>query len=55
MDLIFDDKQIFIAQRVELHCTEAHTPKLTTFKRHRPVHAVSREVREQREVEEMKK
>jgi len=47
--------EVFRPERVELHCTEAHTPKLTTFKRHRPVHAVSREVREQREVEEMKK
>ena len=44
-----------MSQRVELHCTEAHTPKLTTLKRHRPVNVISREVREQREVEEMKK
>lgn len=35
--------------------TEAHTPHLTAVKRHRTVHAVSREVKEQKEFEEMKK
>ena len=38
-----------------MHCTEAHTPQLSTLKRHRPVHAISQQVREQREIEEMKK
>jgi len=47
--------EVYRPERVELHCTEAHTPKLTTFKRHRPVNAISREAREIREVEEMKK
>lgn len=35
--------------------TLAHTPQLSAVKRHRPIHAVSREVAEEREIEEMKK
>ena len=38
-----------------MHCTQAHTPQLTAFKRHRPVNAVSREKKEEMEMEEMKK
>ena len=38
-----------------MHCTQAHTPHLTAVKRHRPVHAVSREEKEKMEMEEMKK
>lgn len=40
---------------MELQRTEAHTPQLTAVKRHRPVHVLSREAREQCEIEEMKK
>jgi len=47
--------EVYRPERVEMHCTEAHTPQLSTLKRHRPVHAISQQVREQREIEEMKK
>lgn len=38
-----------------MRTTEAHTPQLMAVKRHRTIHALSREQREQCELEEMKK
>lgn len=38
-----------------MRCTEALTPQLMAVKRHRPVHALSREDKEKCELEEMKK
>jgi hypothetical protein len=38
-----------------MRATEAHTPQLMAAKRHRPVHALSREEKERNELEEMKK
>lgn len=45
-----------VVEKFELRsATEAHTPQLSAVKRHRPVHALSREALEAQEVEEMKK
>lgn len=44
-----------MVERVEMRSTEAHTPQLMAAKRHRPVHVLSREEKEQNELEEMKK
>ncbi|EFX86820.1 hypothetical protein DAPPUDRAFT_312758 [Daphnia pulex] len=44
-----------MVERVEMRTTEAHTPQLMAAKRHRPVHALSREEKERNELEEMKK
>jgi hypothetical protein len=38
-----------------MRSTEAHTPHLIAAKRHRPVHALSREEKERNELEEMKR
>ena len=38
-----------------MRSTEAHTPQLMAVKRHRPVHALSREEKEKKELEDMKK
>ena len=48
--------QVYTAvEKFEMRSTEAHTPQLTAFKRHRKIHALSREALEDREIEDMKK